>query len=134
MQVHIPRGVGTGETGEARALPEIRGCIKSNRQEKNMSGILFFGCFTWNYTVPTPLHIPMNFFPTIIWQRTYLRNIKEYFSLLMPLLILFVFVDLLDLTSMDMVIWYWQPRVVLELFSKVLFGGKCLLAKGKFVL
>ena len=51
----------------------------------------------------------------------------------MPLLILFVFVDLLDLTSMDMVIWYWQPRVVLQLFSKVLFGGKCLLAKGKFV-
>ena len=30
----IPRGVGTGETGEAHASPEIRGCLKSNRQEK----------------------------------------------------------------------------------------------------
>ena len=39
------RGVGTGETGEARASPEIRGCLKSNSQigkKRNMSGILFF--------------------------------------------------------------------------------------------
>ena len=28
----IPRGVGTGETGEAHASPEIRGCLKSNIQ------------------------------------------------------------------------------------------------------
>ena len=54
----LTRGVGTGETGEARASPEIRGCLKSNSQigkKRNMSGILFFECFTGNYTVPTPL-------------------------------------------------------------------------------
>ena len=37
--------VGTSETGEARASPEIRGCLKSNSQigkKRNMSGILFF--------------------------------------------------------------------------------------------
>ena len=47
--VLIDRGVGTGETGEARASPEIRGCLKKNSQigkKNNMSGILFFGCFT----------------------------------------------------------------------------------------
>ena len=41
----IYRGVGTGETGEARASPEIRGCLKSNSKigkKRNMSGILFF--------------------------------------------------------------------------------------------
>ena len=41
----IDRGVGTGETGEARASPEIRGCLKSNSQigkKKNTSGILLF--------------------------------------------------------------------------------------------
>ena len=39
------RGVGIGETGEARASPEIRGCLKSNSKigkKRNMSGILFF--------------------------------------------------------------------------------------------
>ena len=34
MKNQICRGVGTGETSEARASPEIRGCLKSNRQEK----------------------------------------------------------------------------------------------------
>ena len=40
------RGVGRGETGEALASLEIRGCLKSNIQigkKKNTSGILFFG-------------------------------------------------------------------------------------------
>ena len=45
--VNVNRGVGTGETGEARASPEIRGCIKSNshigKKKKNTSGILFLG-------------------------------------------------------------------------------------------
>ena len=52
------RGVGTGETGEARASPEIRGCLKSNSQiarKKNVGYSFFFGCVTCNYTVPTPL-------------------------------------------------------------------------------
>ena len=38
----INRGVGIGETGEARASLEIRGCLKSNRQEKKTS-VFFFG-------------------------------------------------------------------------------------------
>ena len=38
----MARGVGTGETGEARASPEIRGCLKSNRQEKKYVGYSFF--------------------------------------------------------------------------------------------
>ena len=43
---HINRGVGTGETSEARASPEIRGYLKSNSQigkKKNMPAILFLG-------------------------------------------------------------------------------------------
>ena len=40
---YMSRGVGTGETGEAHASPEIRGCIKSNRQEeKKCIGYSFF--------------------------------------------------------------------------------------------
>ena len=45
MYIYIFRGVGTGETGEARASPEIRGCLKSNSQKgkkRNMPGIVFF--------------------------------------------------------------------------------------------
>ena len=40
--VNMCRGVGTGETGEARASPEIRGCLKSNRKEKKYVGYSFF--------------------------------------------------------------------------------------------
>ena len=44
LKIHLPtyiiyRGVGTGETDEA---PEIRGCLKSNRQEKKYVGYSFF--------------------------------------------------------------------------------------------
>ena len=41
----ILRGVGTGETGEARASPEIRGCIKSNShigKKKKIRRVFFF--------------------------------------------------------------------------------------------
>ena len=47
--VNMCRGVGTGETGEARASPEIRGCLKSNIQigkKKKYVGHSFFWCFT----------------------------------------------------------------------------------------
>ena len=40
------RGVGTGETGEARASPEIRACLKSNSQiarKKNVGYSFFLG-------------------------------------------------------------------------------------------
>ena len=37
-------GIGTGETGEARASPEIRGCLKSNSQigKKRNCRVFFF--------------------------------------------------------------------------------------------
>ena len=57
IECNILRGVGTGEAGEAAASPEIRGwkCKKFSKLA-NLSGI-FFSCFTWNFTVPTPLKI-----------------------------------------------------------------------------
>ena len=43
------RGVGTGETGKACASPEIRGYLKSNRQEKKYVWYFFFGCYAPDY-------------------------------------------------------------------------------------
>ena len=42
-KVVINRGVGTGETSEARASPEIRGYLKSNKRKKICQTFIFLG-------------------------------------------------------------------------------------------